>query len=74
MPNSLNCRPLHQHPPADALPVIAVGAVGHGDDRHLGMVDQVLADAGQIGDDVRMPCAAQLIGRADAGQHQELAA
>ena len=36
------------------------------------MVDQVLADAGQVDDGSAMPCAAQLLGRADAGQHQQL--
>ena len=67
----LELQPVQQHPPADALLVIAVAAVGNGDDRHLRMVDEVLADARQIGmagDAVRL----QLIGGADAGQHQKL--
>ena len=44
----LELQPVHQHPPADALLEVTVGAVGGGDDRHLGVVDQVLADAGQV--------------------------
>ena len=46
----LELQAVAEHAPAHALPVIAVRAVGHRHDRHLGMVDQVLADARQVDD------------------------
>ena len=67
----LELQAVEEHAPADALPVIAVPAISHGDDRHLGMVDQVLADAGQI-DEAVDAVVAQMVGRADPRQHQQL--
>ena len=67
----LELQAVEQHAPADALPVIAVRAIGDRDDRHFRMVDQILADARQIGDAIDA-VRAQMIGRADARQHQQL--
>jgi hypothetical protein len=45
--------------------MVAVGAIGPGDDRHFRMVDQVLADTRQV-DDAVDPVPPQLIRRPDA--------
>src|SRR6185295_2984932 len=62
---------VEEHSPADALPVVAIRPIRLRNERHLRVVDQILSDAGQVGDagDSMLP---QLIGRADAGQHEEL--
>ena len=41
----LELQPVEQHPPTHALPMISECAVCDGNDRHLRMVDQVLANA-----------------------------
>ena len=39
---------VEHHAPADALLVVAVPALRHGDDRHLRVIDEVLAHAGRV--------------------------
>src|SRR3712207_6063900 len=60
-----------EHPPADALLVVSVRTVGFRNQRHLGMVDEVLTDAGKICD-AGNAVLLELIRRAGAGEHEEL--
>lgn len=44
----LELQAVQQHPPAEALAIVAVGAAAHGDNRDFRMIDEILADAGLI--------------------------
>ena len=67
----LELEPVGQHPPADALAIVATRGPGVGGDRHLGMVDQVLPHPRQVRLH-RNVVLRQLLGRPDTREHQKL--